>query len=401
MTNTVTPPQNLKTVGLVSAGHFLSHFYMLLIPPLFPLLKDEFGVGFTELGLAIAVFSVVTGLTQAPIGFLVDRLGGRKILLCGLLLESAAFIGIGLFPSYWMLLAMMVVAGLANAVYHPANYAILNASVPNTRMGQAFSIHTAAGMLGNAVAPMTVVLLISFTDWATGLILCGITGGLLSMLIAANAGVLQDTLPQIKTNETKNAQSGLRLLLSPPILLGALFFLCIGIAGHGISAFGVSTLTIIHEISVTDAAKILSAYLFASPVGVLCGGWIADRIRHHHLFAALCFITIALVFFAIAEFPMQVEVIAFLFLISGFFSGIVSPSRDMLIRSLAPPTEIGKVFGFVSTGFNIAGVIAPPLFGYILDHHDPSTVFWTVGAVSLLTVLTVYTTGQQRRRQHI
>ncbi|SVE47390.1 uncharacterized protein METZ01_LOCUS500244, partial [marine metagenome] len=217
MTNTVTPPQNLKTVGLVSAGHFLSHFYMLLIPPLFPLLKDEFGVGFTELGLAIAVFSVVTGLTQAPIGFLVDRIGGRKILLWGLLLESAAFICIGLFPSYWMLLAMMVVAGLANAVYHPANYAILNASVPDTRMGQAFSIHTAAGMLGNAVAPMTVVLLISFSDWTTALILCGITGGLLSLLIAANAGVLQDTLPQTKINEAKNEQSGLRLLLSPPI----------------------------------------------------------------------------------------------------------------------------------------------------------------------------------------
>ena len=98
---------------------------------------------------------------------------------------------------------------------------------------------------------------------------------------------------------------------------------------------------------------------------------------------------------------MQIEIIAFLFLISGFFSGIVSPSRDMLIRSLAPPTEIGKVFGFVSTGFNVAGVIAPPLFGYILDHHDPSTVFWTVGAVSLLTVLTVYTTGQQRREYRI
>ena len=398
MTHPSTPPKHFKVVGLVSTGHFLSHFYMLLIPPLFPLLKDEFGIGFTELGITITVFSVVTGLTQAPVGFLVDRFGARKILLCGLLLESAAFIWIGLSPSYWMLLAMMGVAGLANAVYHPANYAILNASVQSGRMGQAFSIHTAAGMLGNAVAPVTMVLLLSVTDWKTGLIVCGVAGGLASVLIAANAGALQETVSQTEIKQPSTARSGLRLLFSQPILLGALFFLCIGVAGHGVSAFGVATLTIIHEITVTEAATILSAYLFASPIGVLCGGWIADRIRHHHLFAGVCFVAIALAFFIMAGLSMRLEVIAFVFVIAGFFSGVVSPSRDMLIRSLAPPTEMGKVFGFVSTGFNVAGIIAPPLFGYILDHYNPSAVFWTVGAVSLLTVLTVVTTGQKRER---
>ena len=398
MTHPSTPPKHFKVVGLVSTGHFLSHFYMLLIPPLFPLLKDEFGIGFTELGITITVFSLVTGLTQAPVGFLVDRFGARKILLGGLLLESAAFIWIGLSPSYWMLLAMMGVAGLANAVYHPANYAILNASVQSGRIGQAFSIHTAAGMLGNAVAPVTMVLLLSVTDWKTGLIVCGVTGGLASVLIAANAGALKETASQTEIKQPSTARSGLRLLFSQPILLGALFFLCIGVAGHGVSAFGVATLTVIHEITVTEAATILSAYLFASPIGVLCGGWIADRIRHHHLFAGVCFVAIALAFFTMAGLSMRLELIAFVFVIAGFFSGVVSPSRDMLIRSLAPPTEMGKVFGFVSTGFNVAGIIAPPLFGYILDHHNPSAVFWTVGAVSLLTVLTVVTTGQKRER---
>lgn len=398
MTHPSTPPKHFKVVGLVSTGHFLSHFYMLLIPPLFPLLKDEFGIGFTELGITITVFSLVTGLTQAPVGFLVDRFGARKILLCGLLLESAAFIWIGLSPSYWMLLAMMGVAGLANAVYHPANYSILNASVQSGRIGQAFSIHTAAGMLGNAVAPVTMVLLLSVTDWKTGLVVCGVTGGLASVLIAANAGALKETASQTEIKQPSTARSGLRLLFSQPILLGALFFLCIGVAGHGVSAFGVATLTVIHEITVTEAATILSAYLFASPIGVLCGGWIADRIRHHHLFAGVCFVAIALAFFTMAGLSMRLELIAFVFVIAGFFSGVVSPSRDMLIRSLAPPTEMGKVFGFVSTGFNVAGIIAPPLFGYILDHHNPSAVFWTVGAVSLLTVLTVVTTGQKRER---
>ena len=385
-----------KVIGLISTGHFLSHFYLLLIPPLFPMLRDELGVGFTELGLSITVFSVVTGLTQAPTGFLVDRLGARKILVWGMMLEAAAFVVIGLVPTYWVLIAMMGVAGLANSVYHPADYAILNASVSHQRMGRAFSIHTAAGTLGGALAPMTMVALISVAGWKTGLIVCGVAGGLVGVLIALNSGSLRDPISEGTGAGVSGTRSGLRLLFSVPILLGLLFFVGISVAGTGVSAFGIATLVVIHDISVTDAATVLSAYLFASPVGVLCGGWVADRIRHHHYFAALCFALIALAFFCVAAIPMGLGFVAVLFLVGGFLSGAVSPSRDMLIRSLSPPNEMGKVFGFVSTGFNIGGMFAPLMFGYVLDNHDPSIVFWMVGAVSLASVLTVVSTGHQR-----
>lgn len=385
-----------KVVGLISMGHFVSHFYMLLIPPLFPILKDEFGVSYTELGIAIAVFSVVTGLTQTPVGFLVDRFGARKILLCGMLLGSGAFICIGLAPSYWMLVAMMGLAGLANSVYHPCNYSILNASIQNERMGKAFSIHTASGMLGNAVAPLTLVSLMSIFDWQTALMICGLFGVSVSLVIGINRNLFHDPTSGGRSTAA-TTQSGLRLLFSLPILLGALFFLGIGVAGYGIGSFGIATLTVIHEITVSDAATILSAYLFASPVGVLVGGWIADRIGNHHIFAGFCFMGISVLFFAVAGISMNLTAIALLFVVAGFLSGIVSPSRDMLIRSLAPPTEMGKVFGFVSTGFNAAGIIAPPLFGYILDNYNANTVFWVVGIVSLLTVMTVVTTGEKRK----
>ena len=387
---------NFKVIGLVSTGHFVSHFYMLLIPPLFPLLRTEFGVGYTELGLAIAAFSLITGLTQAPIGFLVDRIGARKILIAGLALESLAFICIGLWPSYWMLVAMMALAGLANAVYHPADYAILNASVAHQRMGKAFSIHTASGMLGNAVAPGTMVLLIYIADWKSGLIACGLFGLAITLCIAINSSVLKDPTSDPEKNTPRSTQDGLKLLFSLPVLLGALFFLGIAIMGYGVSTFGVSTLTVIHGITVADAAAILSAYLFASPIGVLCGGWIADRIQNHHVFAASCFVLLSVIFFCLAGIDLNLWVIAVLLVCAGFFSGTVSPSRDMLIRSLAPPTDMGKVFGFVSTGFNVSVVLAPPLFGYILDHYSANSVFWCVGAVSLLTVLTVLTTGKNR-----
>ena len=400
MQDTQALAKNYKVIGLVSTGHFVSHFYMLLIPPLFPLLRTEFGVGYTQLGLAIAAFSLVTGLTQAPIGFLVDRIGARKILLAGLTLESLAFILIGLWPSYEMLVAMMAVAGLANAVFHPADYAILNASVGGKRMGKAFSIHTASGMLGNAVAPGTMVLLIYLADWRSALIICGLFGIAVTLFIAINASLLRD--PTLNDPETAppSAQDGLKLLFSLPVLLGALFFLGIAVVGYGVSTFGISTLTVIHNISVADAATILSAYLFASPVGVLCGGWIADRIHNHHIFAASCFVLLAALFFCLAGINLDLVTIAAFLVCAGLLSGVVSPSRDMLIRSLAPPTEMGKVFGFVSTGFNVAGVVSPPLFGYILDNHSANSVFWCVGVVSLLTVVTVFTTGKKSPKHH-
>ena len=386
-----------KVIALISAGHFLSHFYLLLIPPLFPLLKEAFGVGFTELGLAITVFSVVTALTQAPVGFLVDRVGARTVLLWGLFLEAGAFVAIGLMPGYWVLLVMMGMAGLANSVYHPADYAILNASVPAVRMGRAFSIHTASGMLGNAVAPAAMVALVSVWDWPRALVVCGLLGALVAVLVATNAGALKEAAGGGR-GQPVGVAAGVRLLTSAPILLGVLFFIGLAIAGTGVSAFGVSTLTLGYGISMADAATVLSAYLFASPVGVLCGGWVADRVTRHHWFAAGCFVLIAVLFTVVAWVTPPLSWTAVLFLAAGFLSGAVAPSRDMLIRSVAPPGEMGKVFGFVSTGFNIGGMIAPPMFGYLLDRHDPRIVLWVIAGVSLLSVLTVSSTGRRRGR---
>ena len=395
------PRRTARVVGLVSTAHFFSHFYMLLLPPLFPMLREVYGVGFTELGFAITAYSLTTGLTQAPVGFLVDRYGARAILVAGLAMKSLAFTLIGVFPAYGALIALMVVAGLGNAVFHPADYSILNASVEPERMGRAFSIHTFAGLLGNAVAPITMIFLISITDWRNALILCGLAGGVVAMVIMANSGVLVGARPSSgKQSDADGAalKSGFRLLFSLPILTGVLFFVGISVTGHGINTFSVSTLTVMYEAPLTEVGFVLTAYLFAAPCGVLLGGWIADRVQRHDVVAAACFVVIAAAIFSVAALSMTLPTIAVLFAIAGLFAGVVSPSRDMMIRAVTPPGEMGKVFGFVSTGFNIGGIIAPLVFGYILDHAAPSYVFWTAGAVALATVCTVLYTGRQGRR---
>lgn len=390
-----------RVIGLISTAHFFSHFFMLLLPPLFPLLRDVYGVGFTELGFAITVYSLTTGLTQAPVGFLVDRIGARAILISGLVLESVAFILIGVFPSYSALIVLMVFAGLGNAVFHPADYSILNASVDQQRMGRAFSIHTFAGMLGNAVAPVTMIFLVSITDWRTALVLCGLTGVTVAMAVLLNSAVLGEDSASAGPEaaaEKAFAGSAIKLLFSVPILSGLLFFVGISVTSHGINTFSVATLTLMYEEPLTTVGFVLTVYLFATPVGVLLGGWVADRVRRHDLVAAGCFVVMALSIFAVAALPMGLAGIAVLFAIAGLVSGVVSPSRDMMIRSVTPKGEMGKVFGFVSTGFNIGGMIAPLIFGYILDHAAPASVFWVVGFAALATVATVLFTGERGRK---
>ena len=404
-TATTTRRDSARAVGVVSTAHFASHFYMLLLPPLFPLLREVYGVGYTELGFAISVFSMVTACTQVPVGFAVDRFGARRILIAGLLLEAVAFALIGLVPVYAAFLALMAVAGFANSVYHPADYSLLNASVDPRRMGRAFSFHTAGGMLGNAVAPVTMVFLMTLTDWRTALVLCAVFGALVGLLVALNSRTLRDRVDSGTSGDGPGAgvaatgATGLRLLLSLPIVLGLLFFVGISVSQHGMQSFSVSALHAIHDAPLAEATTVLTAYLFASPVGVLAGGWVADRIqRRHDLFAAMCFVVMAACVAAIAALRLPLAVTGVLFAVTGLFAGMVSPSRDMLIRSMAPPGEIAKVFGFVSTGFNFGGIAAPVLFGFILDRSDPGFVFWVVAFVCLASVLTVTSAAGARRK---
>ena len=164
----------MRALALVSTAHWVSHFHMLVLAMLFPFLKQQLGVGYIELGFALTVFALVSGFTQAPIGYVVDHVGARKILLTGLCLAGFAFFMLALHLSYPWLIASAVLLGLANSVYHPADYAILSAHMDEARMGRAFSIHTFAGFFGGAVAPAVVATLVTTVGGVGALIVAGI-----------------------------------------------------------------------------------------------------------------------------------------------------------------------------------------------------------------------------------
>ena len=393
---------DIRVMSLVGVAHFFSHFYIYLLPPLFPFLKTAFNVSYTELGLLMAVFSGTTGLTQIPFGFLVDRFGAKFILIVGLAVEGIAFSCMGFAPGYPFLVALMFLAGAANGVYHPADYAILSASVSKTRMGRAFSLHTFGGYAGFAVAGPIIILLNSAIGWSSGLLICGLAGigtALLLMVFSRDLKHSISTNDSALNQKTQNElpdYSGIKLLLSPPILMCLAFFTLLSLGSTGIASFLIVALGQHHGTAVETATLILSTYLVLGAVGVLLGGFVADRTQKHNAVAALCFLSTALIIASVGFFILETYALFILLGLMGLMHGVIMPSRDMIVRSVTPDGAFGKVFGFVTSGFSIGGIIAPPIFGWILDQSQPSFLFFGIGGIMLCSMMTVFTSGRRR-----
>src|SRR5437588_4717662 len=287
---------SLRTLFGISAAHWVSHFHILTLPMLFPFLKAQLGVGYIELGFALTVFAVVSGLTQAPMGYLADHIGARKILLIGLTVGGCALIMLGIHLSYSWLIASAVLLGLANSVYHPADYAILSAHIDEARMGRAFSIHTLAGFFGGAVAPAIVAALVAMTGGYGALIVAGAVGPLVALLLVV-VGIPDASAADRKVGGLRAPRQS---IITPAIILLTIFFMLLSLSNAGIGNFGVVALMTGYGASFSTANIALTAFLGFSAIGVLAGGFLADHTRRHGQLAAVCFALNAAIVFVIA-----------------------------------------------------------------------------------------------------
>lgn len=391
-------PADRKVVGLVGMGHFASHFYFLVLPPLFPVLTEAFGVSYTQLGFALSVMAVTSAVVQTPVGFLVDRYGARPFLAAGLVLSGLCIIGVGVFATYEALLVLMVLFGLGDSVIHPSDYAILNKTVDPGRMGRAFSVHTFAGHLGFAAAPVTVIALTEWLGWREALLVCGAGGVVLGAVMYLNRHLLGGGEESADHDPGRSVSGGIALLLSTPMLVGFVFYAAIAVTGAGMTGFGITALHLHFELPLAEAGAAVSAYLFAAPVGVMLSGWMSDRTSRHHTFVVVCFGVLAAAALAIAIATPRLAIVVSLFAVAGFFVGAVNPARDMLIRSMVTVAETGKAFGFVTIGLSAGAVVAPLLYGWILDHSEPIAIFWAIGVMALVTIAVVTATARVQSR---
>src|SRR3954449_2893091 len=381
----------LRTLTGISIAHWVSHFHLLVLPMLFPFLKNQLGVGYVELGFALTVSAVVSGLTQAPTGYLVDHFGARKILLAGLTLGGLALILLGLHLSYASLIACAVLLGLANSVYHPADYAILAEHMDEARMGRAFSIHTFAGYFGGAVAPAIVAAMVTMSGGAGALIASGAIGVLVALLLVTMN--IPDAGAHKTKPDTENAPK--QAVITPALITLTALFMLLSLSVAGINNFGVVALMSGYGVTYSAANVALTAFLGASAAGVLAGGFLADHTERHGYVAAACFAANAAIVLLIALVTLPGWALTATMAAAGFLGGVIAPSRDMLVRHAAPPGAAGRAFGIVSTGFNFSGILSPLLFGWIMDQQMPHWVFGASVAFMVMTVLLALVTDRK------
>ena len=391
--------RDVKVIALVATAHGCSHFYQLVLPPLFPFITASLGIGFEEAGLLIACFYTASGLAQTPSGFLVDRFGARPVLLGGLGLAATSVTLMSLMPSFWVAIPLVVLAGLGNSVFHPADYSILSHTVSKSRMARAYGVHTLSGNIGWAAAPVSMLSLAGFLGWRGALAVAGISGLAILLFLATQSGVLAseripgNTAPaSVKTPSA----STLATLASPPILLCFAYFVLLSVSLTGNQTFMPAALNQLYGTSLGTAGAALSAYLLAGSLGILAGGVAADRSRRHEGIVAAGLLVAAAIMLLVGFVRLPDPALLVAVALAGFASGSTTPSRDMLVRAATPAGATGKVFGFVYSGLDLGAAVTPPVLGLFLDRGEPRMVFVLAAAALALTIGTALRLGKSR-----
>ncbi len=387
--------RDAKVIGLISVVHFVSHLHGMLLPPILVLVKASFGVGYTEIAFAITVYNIMSALLQTPAGFLVDRIGPRVMLTGGLLLATAATAAIALLPGYWTFVAAYALLGVANTVYHPADYSILS-SVDGKRIGKAFSVHNFSGYVGFGAAPAFMIACSALWGWHGAYLAAAFVAFGAAVLLMAAGHILPKAPPRpvpaaVGKTSAKDSKVGLDLLLSAPILRNLFFFLCLGMANGGIQTYAVVSQQVIHGTPAAISNIALSGFLLMSAVGVLLGGVIADRTEHHGRVAAIGFACTAVMAILMGWVALPGFALILVMSVGGVLNGMIQPSRDMMVRAVTPPGSFGKVFGFVTTGLNLGGMVAPLAYGWLMDNGQPQMIYAVVTLFILLALVTAIT----------
>jgi MFS family permease len=394
-----TARQDATLIGLVGLAHGISHFSQLLLAPLFPWLKDAFGVSFTELGLLMSIFFVVSCAVQALSGFAVDRFGPRPVLFLGLGLLGLAAFGFAASQNYWMLAAFSVLAGIGNGVFHPVDYTLLNRKVSPARLGHAFSVHGITGSLGWALAPAMLIPLTLAFSWRVALGSAGLLAFVVLLVLWLNRATLSLELkaPAKAAADAAPVEGSFDFLKIPAVWMCFGFFLFYAMALSGIQAFAPEAARQLHDVPVNLVGVCLTTYMVCSACGMVAGGFlVSDPARCERIIGA-GFGGAALVALSIGYLDVPALAVPALFGLMGFGAGIAGPSRDLIVKRASPPNATGRVYGVVYSGLDIGQALAPLLFGALMDHRHPAQVWLGIALVQAVLIVNAFNVRHARR----
>jgi predicted MFS family arabinose efflux permease len=383
------PSRDYKVIGLIGAAHFLSHIYHLALPGLFPLIHRAEGYSFTELGFIASVFFVTSWLAQTPAGFLVDRIGARRLLIGGMLLVSASTTCIAFTDTYAVMLVLAFFAGLGNSVFHPADYSILIGSVSENRIGRAYGVHGFGGFVAYAATPAGIFALGSVIGWREALFCVGVAGMLMTSALWFQRAVLRDS--GVDQNVASNrVLEEIGVLFRAPTVFAFLFFCFTAMGSVGLMTLGPSALIAFIEMAPGLANGTISLQLTGAVIGIVAGGFLVERVSRHDFVTAVVILSGSVMLLVVPVFaPRSAVIVIPIFVVFGFLYGMAQPARDMVVRSITPRGAAGKIFGFTYSGMDLGSAISASVFGILLDNGHPQMVFVLVAIFMVIGVSSI------------
>ena len=392
-----------QVIGLVGLAHGTSHFFHLMLPPLFPWLMQDFSLSYTDVGLLTSTFFVISGVGQALAGFAVDRVGAQRVLCFGVAALALSGVVLGLATNYPMLLLSAAVAGVGNSIFHPADFTLLNHRVSQPRLGHAFSVHGVSGNLGWAAAPIFMAGLTHVAGWHVAGFGAAAVGAAVLLLLWLCQGTLADAADGVVTKpaaavQAEPATGSLTFLSSVAVWLSFAFFLFTTMAFGILQNYSPAILSHVYGISPVLASGGLTAYLLGSGTGMLTGGFLAHR-ADRIVAPALAFA--ALMSGVLASGQMPALALWPLMAAMGFGVGFAGPGRDLLVRRAATSrfgkSSFGRVYGFVYSGLDAGQALSPLIFGPLLDAGRFRQALVAVALLQLTALITALRVGRQVR----
>ncbi|MET0349027.1 MAG: MFS transporter [Rhizobacter sp.] len=398
--------QDARTIGLIGLAHGSSHFFHLMLPPLFPLFIRDFGLSYAELGLLVSTFFVISGIGQALSGFLVDRIGARPILFAALSCFALGAVATASADGYGGLFIGACLAGLGNAPFHPVDFTILNKRVSQPRLGHAFSVHGISGNLGWAAAPVFLLGLTNLTgSWR---IASASMAGYALLVIAIlwfNRDAIDDKAGAWAHETAKGPAAAvanehpMAFLKLPSVWLCFSFFFFSTAALSAIQSFASPALEGMYGLPLTATAFVVTGYMLFGAAGMVVGGFLAAGAARLEKIIGACLLASAVLLAAVGTGLLPGMVAAAIAAIAGFGTGLAGPSRDMLIKQAAPPGATGRVYGTVYSGLDLGFALASPIFGAMLDHGQSNGVFYGSALALAMGVLSASMVGAGVARQ--
>lgn len=389
--------RDARVIGLVGFAHGTSHFFHLAIAPLFPWLKAAFSLSYSELGLLVSAFFVVSGIGQALAGFVVDRRGAYPVLLGGVGLLALAALVLASADGYAMLIAGAMIAGLGNSVFHPADFTLLNRHVSAPRLAYAFSAHGIAGTLGWATAPVFLAGIATVAGWRAALVGAAIVAIIALCTLLLHRELLSDAARDDRTEGAGKPAPSLQFLRVPSVWMCFAFFLISAMFLGAVQNFAPTALVEMYDLPMALATSFITFYMLANTGGQVVGGFLAARTSNHERIIAAAFISAAAMSLWMASGEVPRLALMLPIAVMGFAAGVAGPSRDLMVRAAAPRNATGRVYGVVYSGLDIGQAVSPLIFGVLMDQQAWRLLFVGLALVQLTLVVTAFRVRRVRR----